>query len=157
MRVRGWPRTIRSQLLAALVILEAISLVVFGALLIRQQAGDIYVRAQQRLKHQATSLAVQVTGALERNQPDSISISVRMMGEAPSVDTARVTDPGGKVLYSNDGNPDQHPLTAAEMAQIARIQGDAAEFIPLSPGDWDGAKAIFYQQRLYGYAWCKNR
>jgi hypothetical protein len=138
------------------VILEAISLVVFGALLVRHQADDIFNRAQQRLKHQATSLAEQAAEALKRGQPDSISLSVRMMGDAPSVEAAKVTDPSGRVLYSNEDDPARHPLSATELAQIAKIQGDAAQFIQLTGGDWDGVKAIVYQGRLFGYAWVKT-
>ena len=99
MKIRGWPRSIRSQLLGGLVLLEALSMILFATVLVNQQANEIYTRANQRLQHQATSLASQVTEALKGDrQGDVIHAAVRIMGDAPSVDIARVTDTQGKVL-----------------------------------------------------------
>ena len=158
MKIRVWPRSIRSQLLVGLVLLEAASLLLFGALLVRHQKGKIFERAQQRLTHQSTALAQQTREALDQGHPETIQISVRMMGEAPSVDTAKVSDPSGMVLYDSLGLPDRHPLRPGEMSQITALQraGDAPHFFSLGADDWESVKAIRAQGKIYGYAWVKT-
>jgi PAS domain S-box-containing protein len=158
MKFRQWPRTIRSQLLCGLVLLEVLSLVIFGTLLVRQQREGIYLRAQLRLKHQSTSLAQLAQDGLESGHPETtIPISTRMMASAPSVATAKVTDPSGKVLFAKMGDIDQEPLEAGEIAQIAKISDDSPYFFILhSPNDWECVKPIHYEGELYGYAWVKS-
>jgi signal transduction histidine kinase/HAMP domain-containing protein len=156
LKVLGWPRTIRSQLLVGLVLLEALSLLFFAVLLLRQQGQETYLRAQQRLAHQSISLAAQSLEALQANRPEMIQMSVRMMGDAPSVDTAKITDPQGKVLFANAGQLADQPLQTGELAQIRNIPKDKPYFFALSGEDWDGVKAIYFQGKLYGYAWVKT-
>jgi PAS domain S-box-containing protein len=158
MKIRIWPRSIRSQLLVGLVLLEAASLLLFGTLLVRHQAGKIFERAQQRLLHQAASLAQQTSEALDRGHPETIQISVGMMGEAPSVDTAKVSDPSGKVLFDSLGQTDRLPLRAGEMAQLAAVRraGDAPRFFALGNHDWESVKVIRSHGNIYGYAWVKT-
>jgi PAS domain S-box-containing protein len=153
MKIRAWPRSIRSQLLVGLVLLEALSLVLFGALLVRQQAQETFARAQQRLLHQSTSVAVQAQQALEGGKPENITIAVRIMADAPSVDTAKITDAQGKVLYVGSGSLADQPLRSAELAELPRIPKDGAYFFSLGRGVWEGVKAINVQGRLYGYVW----
>src|ERR1700679_3722176 len=124
MKIRIWPRTIRAQLLVGLVLLEALSWLLFATILIRQQARETFFRAQQRLEHQSTSVAAQSVEALRSGRPDLIQMAVRMMGEAPSVDTAKVTDPQGKVLFVSDGKVSDQYLLTGELAQIPRIPTD---------------------------------
>jgi PAS domain S-box-containing protein len=143
-------------LLGGLVLLEALSLLLFGALLIRRQAQEIRVRANHRLTHQATSLAIQVQEALKGNQRDAIRISVVMMGEGPSVDSAKVTDASGKVLFSSQGQADHEPLEPGEVQQIAKISNDMPRLFALRPNDWEGVKPIRFDNQLFGYAWVKT-
>ena len=156
MKLRGWPRSIRFQLLSGVVLLEALSLLLFAAVLIRQQAREAHDRAQQRLEHQATSLALQAREALQAGRPEAIQLSVQMMGDSPSVDIARVTDSKGKVLFVNDGGRNQEPLTSSQIEQMQHISGDAALFFTPGPNDWEGVKPIDFQGRLFGYAWVKS-
>src|ERR1035438_994186 len=97
--MRFWPRSIRWQMLAALLLLEVLSITLFAVLMIRQQAHDIYQRAQRRLAYDARALALQSREALLQNQPGWIALSVKMMGQDPTVLSAKVTDGAGKVLY----------------------------------------------------------
>jgi PAS domain S-box-containing protein len=151
MRFRGWPRSIRSQLILGLVALEALSLLLFGTLLIRNQRAEIRDRAQQRLIHQASSLAMQVGIALRTGHPDSISGYIDMMSQAPSVDTAKITDAKGKILAISGGTATQ--LLTGEMDQISHLPANDAIFFSLGSGRWEGVKAIYGTQGLYGYAW----
>ena len=95
MKIRGWPRSIRFQLLFGLLLLETMSLLLFATVLIRQERYDTFNRAQQRLEHQAASVAVQAAEALQSDRPELIGTAVKMMGDAPSVAEATVTDPNG--------------------------------------------------------------
>ncbi len=156
MKLRGWPRSIRFQLLFGLVLLEAFSLLLFAIVLIRQQRLDTFKRAQQRLEHQATSVAVQAIEALQDHHPEQIRNSVRTMGDAPSVDEAFVSDPQGKILYSNIQSRIDQTVSPREFAQIASISGDKALFFAMTSGDWEGVKPIRTGGQLFGYAWVKT-
>jgi PAS domain S-box-containing protein len=135
------------------MLLEALSLLLFGFLLIRQQARETFLRAQQRLEHQATSLSLQAQQALQSGRPEMIGMSTRMMGDSPSVDMAKVTDAQGKVLYVSDGAVNDRPLRPGELAELPHIPKDKAFFFSLGSGLWDGVKPIYAQDKLYGYAW----
>ncbi|HUX27306.1 MAG TPA: hypothetical protein VMV39_00895, partial [Terracidiphilus sp.] len=93
--MRWWPRSIRWQMLAGLVLLEALSIMLFAGLLIGKQASEVHERTQRRLASQASSLALQAREALLQARPGWISLSARMMDDAPSVASTKVTDPYG--------------------------------------------------------------
>jgi PAS domain S-box-containing protein len=156
MRIGGWPRSIRFQLLAGLVLLEALSLVLFGTVLIRKQSEEMYDRAQLRLDHQATSMTLQSQEAFKVGSLDMLNASIRMMGEAPSVEIAKVTDPSGKVLGVSDDAIAKHPLSAVEKQQIGLLTKDQARVFSLGGDDWESVKAIYVHDKLYGYAWVET-
>ena len=156
MKLRGWPRSIRIQLLFGLVLLEALSMLLFAFVLFRQQKRETHSRAQQRLEHQATSVAVQSQQALKNGHPEVISVSVIMMGEAPSVDKVKVTDAQGKVLFVSDGVVGDQPLQPQQMAQIPKLLEDKAYFIPFNSNDWEGVRPIYSGGKLFGFAWVKT-
>ena len=156
MKIQAWPRSIRSQLLVGLVLLEALSLLLFAALLFRQQRDEIRERAQQRLEHQATSVAAESEEALQKGQPEMMSVAVKMMGQAPSVDSARVTDAQGRVLYFGGDTSPSVNVSSIEMAQVRRISNNEAYFFSLGSGAWEGVKPIAFNNRIWGYAWVKT-
>jgi PAS domain S-box-containing protein len=145
-------------MLAGLVLLEALSIGLFATLLIRQQAREAHEHMLQRLAHQATSLALQAAEALQQERRGWVGLSVKMMGDSPSVSFAKVTDPAGKVLFVSEGEPEQMALNAAERAQIAVLQlgvagqGDA-RVIAFGSNRWEGVKPIFTGTDLRGFAW----
>ena len=95
--MRLWPRTFRLQMLAGLVLLETLSMLLFSGLLFHQQTQDIYKRARVRLTFEASSMALQASEALQQQRPGWVGLSVKMMGEAPTVSKAKVTDPAGNM------------------------------------------------------------
>jgi PAS domain S-box-containing protein len=151
--MRFWPRSIRWQMLAALLLLEGLSISLFAVLMIRQQTYDIYQRAQRRLAYEARSLALQSSEALLENQPGWIGHSVKMMGQDPSVLRAKVTDGAGKVLYVSKGDPAEAALSPVELTQIPLLKGDQAQTFHLNGDFWEGAGAIYTGRDLRGYAW----
>ena len=156
MVLRWWPRSIRWQMLAGLLLLEALSLALFAALLIHQQTRDVFERAQQRLAHQATSVALQAKEALLQDRPSWVGLSVKMMGEAPSVAFAKVTDPAGNMIFVSAGAPEQYVLDPEERAQIPLMTQDQPRVFNLGTDRWEGVKPIYTGSDLRGFAWVET-
>jgi len=151
--MRWWPRSIRWQMLAGLVLLEILSIALFAALLTDQQTRRVQRRAQYWLSYASASLASQVTKALEEQRPGWISSSVQSAGEAPNIAVAKITDPAGIVLFISKGNPDQSVLEAGERAQMSQAGRDSTRVFTLPGNRWEGVRAIYTGEQLRGYAW----
>jgi PAS domain S-box-containing protein len=143
-------------MLAGLGLLEALSLGVFGVLLIRQQTHQVYLHANQRLAFQASSVALQSREALQQQRPGWVGLSVKMMGEAPDVDFAKVTDPAGNVLFVSQGEPEQRPLEPVELAQIPLVRHEETKVFALGTDRWESVKAIYTGGDLRGFAWVET-
>jgi PAS domain S-box-containing protein len=148
-----WPRTFRSQMLANLILLETLSMALFAGLLIHQQTTDVHRRARIRLMFDASSVALQSAEALVQDRPGWIGLSVRMMGEAPTVSLAKVTDTLGNVLFVSEGEAEDFRLSPEERAQIPRIPRNEAIFFELPGRPWEAAAAIYTGNDLRGYTW----
>ena len=151
--MRWWPRTIRWQMLAGLLLLETLSIGLFATLLVRTQTAEVYVRAKARLLYEAQSVSLQAGEALNQNRPGWVGLSVKMMGEAPTVTTAKVTDPAGNVLFVSEGEADQTRLEPAELAQIPLVHDGDPRFFILPGNRWESVAAISTNGQLRGYAW----
>jgi len=151
-----WPRTVRWQLIIWLMLLEPLSVALFALVLVEIQGREIRQRALERLAHQATSVAVQAQEAYRANSPDILVTSLRMMGSAPSVAQAKITDTAGNVLYVSDGEPVKFPLDPAEKAQIAKVQAHMPLVFSFGKHRWEGVKAIYDGELLTGYAWVET-
>ena len=154
--MRWWPRSIQWQMLAGLVLLEALSLGLFAALLIHTQTHEVYERARQRLAHQATSVATQAKEALLQERPSGVSTSVKMMGDAPSVAFAKITDPAGNVLFVSSGEVEDAPLDPVERGQIALITKDESRVFSLGSDLLEGVHPIYTGADLRGFAWVQT-
>ncbi len=153
LRMRWWPRSISWQMLAGLLLLEALSIGVFAPLLVRQQADESADRANRRLAYEAASLALQSSEALEQERPGWVGLSVKMMGDAPTVALAKVTDTAGKVLFISRGEADKTALEPAELALIPQIKRNAQNCFTLAGGHWECAQPIYTGDTLRGFAW----
>jgi len=143
-------------MLAGLVLLEALSIVLFGTILTEQQRREVYDRAQHRLAHQATSLALQAKEALQQERPDWAGLSATMMGEAPSVALAKITDPSGKILFVSRGDKANAALDPAEQAQIPLMTRDEPRVFEFANQRWEGVKPIYAGGALRGFAWVET-
>jgi PAS domain S-box-containing protein len=150
---RWWPRSIRWQMLAGVVLLETLSICLFMALLVYQQTRESRFRAEVRLMYEANSMAVQAREALQQEHPSWIGLSVTMMGDAPTVASAKITDPVGNVLFSSQGDPSQYPLTHEEREQIAQLSGDQSHVFSFGDHRTEAISAIYTGYDLRGYAW----
>ena len=145
-------RSIRTQLILGLVALEALSMLLFGVVLARNERNETRLRAEQRLQHQAASLSLQAGTALQMGHPDSIPGFVNMLANSPSVATAKITDPAGKILAMS-GVP-VPSLLPGETSKMGHIPPSEPLFFNLGSGQLESVKAIYGQHsQLYGYAW----
>jgi signal transduction histidine kinase/HAMP domain-containing protein len=143
-------------MLAGLVLLEALSIALFAALLVRQQTQEAHQRMMQSLAHQATSMALQAKEAITQNRPGWVGLSVKMTGESPSVAYARVTDPAGNMLFVSEGVPEQFTLNPVERAQIPLMKKDEPRVFTLGDDQWESASPIYTGSDLRGFVWIKR-
>jgi PAS domain S-box-containing protein len=143
-------------MLAGLVLLEVLSIGLFSALLIRQQAHEVHEHMLHRLAHQADSVALQAREALQQQRPAWVQLSVTMMGEAPSVSFAKVTDPAGNMLFVSNGEAEQIPLDPAELKQIPLLTRNDAKVFAFGRDRWEGVRAIVTGDDLRGFAWVES-
>ena len=154
--MRWWPRSIKWQMLAGLVLLETLSILLFAALLVRQQTKEVHQRMVQGMAHQVVSVALQAKEAMLQNRPGWVGLSVKMAGESPSVALAMVTDPAGNVLYVSQGVPEQVKLNPIERAQIPLLKNDEPRVFTVGNDRWESGSPIYTGTDLRGFAWIKR-
>jgi PAS domain S-box-containing protein len=140
-------------MLAGLLLLEMLSIGLFALLLVRQQLREADSRAHLRLAYESSSLALQSSEALEQERPGWVGLSVKMMGDAPTVAEAKVTDPAGNVLFISKGEADESALDSAERAELPLIKRDAQNCLTLPKDRWECASPIYTADTLRGFAW----
>jgi PAS domain S-box-containing protein len=140
-------------MLVGLLILGTLSLGLFTIWLIREQVQVAYSHAEQRLAYEANSVAMQSGEALLQERPGWIGLAVKMMGEEPTVSIVRVTDPTGNVLFVSQGEPEQYPLEAAELAQISLCRHEQPRVFYFDAKRMEAVRAIYTGADLRGYAW----
>ena len=153
MRIRWWPQSIRWQMLAGLLLLETLSISLFGILLVRQRVRDVTARAHTRLSFEASSLALQAREALIEQQPGWIGRSVKMLGESPTVAMAKITDPAGNMLFISRGEADQSSLLPDEVALIPMLRKGSPQCVTLPANQWECAQSIYIDNAMRGIAW----
>jgi len=151
--IRWWPQSIRWQMLAGLLLLETLSISLFGILLVNQRVRDVTARAHTRLSYEATSLALQAREALLEQRPRWIDHSVKMLGQAPTVAMAKVTDPDGNILFISRGDADESTLLPVELAIIPALKNSGPRCVTLPVNQWECAQAIYTGSDLRGIAW----
>ena len=158
--MRWWPRTVRWKMLLGLVLLEGLSIGLFALVLIRIQSRDVRRHAEERLASQVTSIASQAKEGMVANRQDWLALAVKIMGEAPSVSQAKVTDPAGNVVVISPGPASRGALDPAEKAQMQQIRSAGSHTGPrifrVGRQQWEGVQPIYVDSRLTGYAWVET-
>lgn len=154
--MRLWPRTIRWKMLLGLVLLEALSIGLFALVLVQLQLRDVREHAEERLLSQATSVASQAQEAMVEDRGTMLALAVRMMGKAPSVQQAKVSDAAGKMLYVSPGLVSESPLTTEEIAQIPHIEDGRSHVFMFGKRRLEGVHGIYVQKQLRGFAWVES-
>lgn len=143
-------------MLAGLVLLEALSILLFATMLVGKQGREVHARVERRLAAQAASLALQAREALLQARPGWIWLSARMMTETPSVAMAKVTDAQGNVLFVGEGDADEASLSPKERAKIPLIKKDQPIVFSRGGELREGAAAIYTGDDLRGFVWVEN-
>ncbi len=154
--MRWWPRTIRSQMFAGLLLLEVLSISLFALLLFRQQRSEVRVHSQKRLAYQATTMALQAREALQQSRPGWVGLSAKMMEDSPDVSIAKVTDPAGNVLFISHGDSDEARLSPVELAQIPLMRLQDPRVFSLNDGNREGVSSIYTGTDLRGFVWVEE-
>jgi PAS domain S-box-containing protein len=97
-----WPRTIRGQLIASLVLFELLVLAVFAVFLVREQQKELQQRVDRRLEYQGSQLALQAGTALAEGKAASLQGLVASMLQYPSIGRVQITDLQGVTLVGTD-------------------------------------------------------
>ena len=150
--MRWWPRSIRSQMLVGLILLELLSIALFTLLVVVRLETREHLRIRRRLAHEAESVALQAAQGLERGHHDWIAVSVRMMGNSPSVAIAVVTDPAGRIVAVSEGDPASIALEREERARLAHVRHQEPYIFEMGSDRWVGIRAIYVGGWLRGYA-----
>jgi PAS domain S-box-containing protein len=101
-------------------------------------------------------MSLQAKEALLQERTQWVGLSVKMMGDAPSVAFAKVTDPAGNVLFVSAGEPEQYTLEPSERAQIPLMTRDEPRVFNLGKDRWEGVKPIYTGSDLRGFAWVET-
>ncbi|MGO8933000.1 MAG: ATP-binding protein [Terracidiphilus sp.] len=152
MRKRWWPRSIRGQMLAGLLLLEVLSIGLFAALLARQQIRRTNQRAQYWLQYESTALANESAEALEQQRPNWVDLAVRTIVDAPIVESAKIISPSGDVLFFKSEKQEPGELSAAERAQIPLARRDESRVFETANDGWEAIRPVYTGNNLRGYA-----
>ncbi|MGB8029375.1 MAG: ATP-binding protein [Terracidiphilus sp.] len=150
--MRWWPRSIRWQMLAGLLLLEMLSIGLFAGLLTRQQIRRTNQRAQYWLEYESTALANESAEALEQQRPSWVDLAVRTIVDAPIVQSAKIVSPSGDVLFFKSVKQEPGNLSAVERAQIPLARRDQSTIFRTGNGGWEAIRPVYTGSNLRGYA-----
>jgi PAS domain S-box-containing protein len=140
-------------MLTGLLLLEALSLALFSVFLVHQQIEQVQSRSTLQLQREVTSLVLEAQDSLAMGHPAHAGLTVRLLGQNPSVAFVKVTDPSGHVLLVSSGDPQQSKLDAAELAQMPQATAGAVRVFALEDGRQEGVRPIYVGSDLHGFAW----
>ena len=142
--------------MAGLLLLETLSIGLFALLLVRQQEHRLYLRAEQTLAYQSTSLAMQSADAFGRNRPSWIEHYIIVLVSSPTVEATKISDRAGYVLFFDADSSDsggQGKLRPDERAQIALMRDRGPRLFIGANDRWEAVHAIYVGNELRGHAW----
>ena len=152
-----WPRTIRWQMLSSLLLIEVASITLFALMLVHNQQKDTEERTKERLRSQATQLAVEAGQAILQERPDWVQLSVQLIGASRTVAAARITDTDGNVLFSSLGDTvEMQQLDRQEQAMLPGFEGNGPKVFDFGNHRLEGVHPVVVDSNVRGYAWVTN-
>ncbi len=152
MQLRWWPRSIRWQMLAGLLLLEILSIGLFAGLLTVQQVRRTNQRAQFWLVYESTALADESAEALEQQRPAWVDLAVRTIVEAPIIQSAKIVSPSGQVLFFHSDKQETSDLNATERAQMLLATRGESNVFETGGGGLEAIRPVYTNNNLRGYA-----
>lgn len=135
------PRTIRGQLMAALVLFELIVVGIFTLVLVHQQQTELTQRLRRRLEYQANLIAAEGNLAMQDRKPEMLSEIAANAAQAPSVTAAQITDMQGRTLASSDpATMGKLVLSAKEKTYLHKLKEPV--IFAASPRTWEAVAPI---------------
>ena len=143
-----WPRSVRGQLVAGLVMLELVVLAVFVLLLLRAERNELLVRTGRRMLYEARLSSVEGADALHDGDPGELASVLAGARHDPGVKGIEILDAAGKVLAVSATEKVKFPSLSLSQAANSKV--------PLlsigKHGQVNGAIAAMREHGLlYGY------
>ena len=145
-------RTIRGQLMGALILFELIVVGIFALLLAHQQDAELLQHLRQRLEYQAHLVAAEGGIAIQNNHLQDLQALVVTAAQAPSVDAAQITDMQGRAMASSDPSTlGRLTLTAKERGYLRALT--RPEIFANSASDWEAVAPVVAAGRVQALVW----
>lgn len=113
---RLWPRSVRGQLVAGLIVLELIVLGVFVMLLLRAERSELLVRTGRRILYEASLSAAEGAAALHDGDPGALAGVLAGARHDPGVKGIEILDASGKVLAMSSAEKVSFPSLSLSQA-----------------------------------------
>ena len=110
-------------------------------------------RSSVVLSYESTALAIQCAQAFQQEKLLWADLLVRTMVDSPLIESAKVTDSTGKLLYKYGADAARPVLLPSELAQIPLIKGKTPKVFTGEGNRFEGVSAIYVGDTLHGYAW----
>lgn len=145
-------RTIRGQLMAALILFELIVVGIFALLLAHQQHAELLQHLRRRLEYQAYLVAAEGAVAIQNGHPEDLQNVVVTAAQAPSVDAAQITDMQGRTLASSDPTTvGKLTLSATERSHLRDLSQPV--IFSTSSHEWEAVAPVAANGRVQALAW----
>jgi len=145
-------RTIRGQLMGALILFELIVVGIFALLLVRQQDAELQQHLRQRLEYQAYLVAAEGGMAIQHDRTEDLQTIVVTAAEAPSVDAAQITDMQGRAMASSDPSKlGRLTLSGRERGYLRALT--QPEIFANSSSEWEAVAPVVAAGRVQALAW----
>jgi len=145
-------RTIRSQLMGALILFELIVVGIFALLLVHQQHTELLQHLRRRLEYQAYLVAAEGGMAIQNGHPQDLQTVVVTAAQAPSVNAAQITDMRGRTMASSD------PTTLGKLTLSAKERGylhdlSQPEIFATTSNNWEAVAPVVASGQVRALAW----
>ncbi len=145
-------RTIRGQLMGALILFELIVVGIFAVLLVRQQHAELQQHLRRRLEYQAYLVSAESGMAIQNHHSQDLQTVVVTAAQAPSVNAAQITDMQGRTMASSDPTTlGQLTLSAKERTYLRDLT--EPEIFATSSSDWEAVAPVVAGGRVQALAW----
>lgn len=143
-----WPRSVRGQLVAGLVMLELIVLAVFVLLLLRAERAELLVRTGRRIIYEASLSAAEGAAALHDGDSSALAGVLAGARHDPGVKGIEILDASGKVLAASAAEQVTFPDLSLTQAATS-----STPLLSISKGGQANAAiaAMRWEGLLYGY------
>jgi signal transduction histidine kinase len=146
------PRTIRGQLMAALIVSEVVVMAVVSAVLISEQRAELASRTEQRLEFQARALAAEAGVVIKAGEIEALQSAVDTLRDTTGIRAVQITNAQGRTLVSSDpGMRGKLALSAVEREYLRELS--KATIFPLDEKTSEAVATVRADGHTLGYVW----